>query len=143
MNNYIERDALIEQVVQYGVLYYIIPEGTSDLSEDDLEQINASNNYSTIDLVGKLKEYNIDNNTNLFQLFAGMVCDKDGFGTYGFISEFAIELVAEVLNINTEDFEQLVMDFLDEEENEEKITISDFIELAKQIDKDHYGLSKN
>lgn len=136
MENRIERNALIEQVVQYGVLYYLIPEGTSDLSEDDEEQINACSNYSVIDLVGKLKEHHIDNTTNLFPLFKDMVCDPDGFGTYGFVSEFSMEVVAEVLNINTEDYEELVLNFLDDEDNEEKITIKDFIDLAIQLDGD-------
>lgn len=136
MGNGIERNALIEQVVQYGVLYYLIPEGTSDLSEDDEEQINACSNYSVIDLVGKLKEHHIDNTTNLFPLFKDMVCDPDGFGTYGFVSEFSMEVVAEVLDIDTEEYEELVLNFLDDEDNEEKITIKDFIDLAIQLDGD-------
>ena len=136
MEHDIKRETLIEQVVQYGVLYYIIPEGTSDLSEDDLEQINACNNYSVIDLVGKLKEHHIDNTTNLFPLFKDMVCDPDGFGTYGFISEFAMDVVAEVLNIDIEEYEESVLNFLDDEENEEKITINNFIELVKQMEEE-------
>ena len=58
------------------------------------------------------------------------------FGVYGFISEFAIDIVAEVLNINIDEYEELVLNFLDEEENERKITINDFVELAKQLKKD-------
>ena len=44
-------DAHIEQVVQFGVLYYLILDGLEGVSEDDHEQINAVNNYSVINLV--------------------------------------------------------------------------------------------
>lgn len=130
-----ENDAekFITQVVQFGVLYYILPDGLEEVSEDDLEQIHAVNNYSVIDLVGRLNSYSINNDTNLFPEFKSMVCDPDGFGVYGFISEFAMDVVAEVLNIDIEDYEQLVLNFLDEEGNEERITINDFVNLAKQL----------
>lgn len=134
MENDVEK--FIKQVVQFGVLYYILPDGLEDVSEDDLEQIHAVNNYSVIDLVGRLDSHSIKNDTNLFPEFKNMVCDPDGFGVYGFISEFAIDVVAEVLNIDIEDYEQLVLNFLDEEGNEERITINDFVKLAKQLKKD-------
>lgn len=131
MENDVEK--FITQVVQFGVLYYILPDGLEDVSEDDLEQIHAVNNYSVIDLVGRLNSHSINNDTNLFPEFKCMVCDPDGFGVYGFISEFAMDVVAEVLNIDIEDYEQLVLNFLDEEGNEERITINDFVNLAKQL----------
>ena len=136
MKHDFKGDAHIEQVVQFGVLYYLIPDGLEGVSEDDLEQINAVNNYSVINLVERLESHNIKNDTNLFPEFENMVCDPDGFGVYGFISEFTIDVVAEVLNINIEEYEELVLNFLDEEENEGKITINDFVELAKQLKKD-------
>lgn len=134
MENDVEK--FITQVVQFGVLYYILPDGLEEVSEDDLEQIHAVNNYSVIDLVGRLNSHNILNDTNLFPEFERMVCDPDGFGVYGFISEFAMDVVAEVLNIDIEDYEQLVSNFLDEEGNEERITINDFVNLAKQLKED-------
>lgn len=136
MRHDFKGDAHIEQVVQFGVLYYLIPDGLEGVSEDDLEQIHAVNNYSVINLIERLESHNIKNDTNLFPEFENMVCDPDGFDVYGFISEFAIDVVAEVLNINTEEYEELVLNFLNEEENERKITIDDFVELAKQIKKD-------
>ena len=136
MKHNFESDEIIEQVVQFGILYYILPDGLTDVSEDDLEQIHAVNNYSVIDLVGRLESHNIKNDTNLFPEFENMVCDPDGFGVYGFISEFATISIAEVLNINIDEYEELVLNFLDEEENERKITINDFVELAKQLKKD-------
>ena len=143
MEHDFESDALIEQVVQFGVLYYILPDGLVDVSEDDLEQIHAVNNYSVINLVERLESHNIKNDTNLFPEFENMVCDPDGFGVYRFISEFAIDVVAEVLNINIEEYELLVLVFLDKEENERKITINDFVELAKQIKGSYNGVSEN
>ena len=134
MENDVEK--FITQVVQFGVLYYILPDGLEEVSEDDLEQIHAVNNYSVIDLVGRLNSHSIQNDTNLFPEFKRMVCDPDGFGVYGFISEFAMDVVAEVLNIDIEDYEQLVLNFLDEEGNEERITINDFVSLAKQLKED-------
>lgn len=136
MEHDFKGDTFIEQLVQYGVLYYIIPDGLEGVSEDDLEQINALNNYSVINLTERLESHKINNHTNLFPLFKDMVCDPDGFGKYEFISEFAMDVVAEVLDIDIEEYEQLVLNFLDEEENEEKISILDFIELAKQMKKD-------
>lgn len=133
MKHNFESDEIIEQVVQFGILYYILPDGLTDVSEVDLEQIHAANNYSIIDLVGRLESHNIKNDTNLFPEFENMVRDPDGFGVYGFISEFTIDIVAEVLNINIDEYEELVLNFLDEEENERKITINDFVELAKQV----------
>lgn len=133
MKHNFENDEIIEQVVQFGILYYILPDGLADVSEDVLEQIHAVNNYSVIDLVGRLESHNIKNDTNLFPAFENMVSDPDGFGVYGFISEFAIEAVAEVLNIDIDEYEELVMNFLDEEKNERKIAINDFVELAKQV----------
>ena len=136
MKHNFESDEIIEQVVQFGILYYILPDGLADVSEDDLEQIHAVNNYSVTDLVGRLESHNIKNDTNLFPEFENMVCDPDGFGVYRFISEFAIDVVAKVLNINIDEYEELVLNFLDEEENEREITINDFVELAKQLKKD-------
>ena len=136
MKHNFESDEIIEQVVQFGILYYILPDGLTDVSEDDLEQIHAVNNYSVIDLVGRLESHNIKNDTNLFPEFENMVRDPDGFGVYGFISDFAIDIVAKVLNINIDEYEELVLNFLDEEENERKITINDFVELAKRLKKD-------
>ena len=126
-------DELISNVVKYSVLYYILLDGLEGVSEDDLEQINAVNNYSVINLDERLESHNIAMDTNLFPEFENMVCDPDGFNTYGFISEFSIDCVAEVLNIDIEEYENAVMEFLNIEENEEKITINDFIELAKQV----------
>lgn len=131
MENDVEK--FIKQVVQFGVLYYILPDGLEDVSEDDLEQIHAVNNYSVIDLVGRLDSHCIKNDTNLFPEFKNMVCDPDGFGVYGFISEFAMDVVAEVLNIDIEEYEQAVLDFLDDDDHHESITINDFIDLAKQM----------
>lgn len=136
MKHDFKGDAHIEQVVQFGVLYYLIPDGLEGVSEDDLEQINAVNNYSVINLVERLESHKIDNMTNLFPEFENMVCDPDGGKLYNYISEFAMDCVAEVLNIDIEEYEQLVLDFLNEEENERKITINDFVELAKQMKKD-------
>ena len=136
-------DAHIEQVVQFGVLYYLIPDGLEGVSEDDLEQIHAVNNYNVINLVERLESHKIDNMTNLFPEFENMVCDPDGGKLYNYISEFAMDCVAEVLNIDIEEYEQLVVDFLNEEENERKITINDFVELAKQIKGSYNGVSEN
>lgn len=122
-------DELIRDVVKYSVLYYILPDGLEGVSEDDLEQINAVNNYSVINLDERLKSHNIAMDTNLFPEFENMVCDN----TYGFISEFSIDCIAEVLNIDIEEYENTVMEFLNIEGNKEKITINDFIELAKQV----------
>ena len=135
MKHNFESDEIIEQLVQFGILYYILPDGLDDVSEDDFEQIHSVNNYSVIDLVGRLESHNIKNDTNLFPEFENMVCDPDGFGVYRFISEF-VTSIAEVLNINIDEYEELVLNFLDEEENERKITINDFVELAKQLKKD-------
>lgn len=143
MEHNFESDAQIEQVVQFGVLYYILPDGLEGVSEDDLEQIHAVNNYSVINLVERLESYKIDNMTNLFPEFENMVCDPDGGKVYNYISEFAMDCIAEVLNINIEEYEQLVLDFLDKEENEIKITINDFVELAKQIKGSYNGVSEN
>ena len=128
------NDQLVEQVVQYGVLYYIIPDGLEGVSEDDLKQINALNNYSVIDLVGKLKDRNIDNSTNLYPLFEAMVDDENVFCTTEYITEFLVEVVAEVLDIDEIDYEEAIMDFLDE--NEDNITINDFVRLAIKIIKE-------
>lgn len=123
-------DEVIEQTVQYGVLYYVVPEG---LTEEEIELVGETGNYGVLDLVGKLALRELDNNSNLFPHFELMACDSEGFGKYGFISEFAIEVVAEVLEINSDDYEKAVLDFLDDDDHHESISINDFVAIVKQI----------